>query len=584
MTYTHPISATSTVHGDSDDPSHPSHPTTTTEFAGAGPSTNLPIGSARYRYPEPEHVKFAEKVDPSNSADTAYPGNGTPGDPFIVDWDLDDPECPYNWTRRRKWLITTQLAMATWTVSFGSSSYSGGLKYTISDFRVSEEVAVLGVSLYVVGFALGPLVFAPLGETFGRRIIFLITFSSYLLFNVGCALSKSLPALLICRFLSGTVGSSPLTNSGGTISDIWNPRERGLATAIYATVPFLGPVIGPIVGGFVSQNPKLGWHFNFWLVCIVSGITLLFGYIVTPETYTPVLLRRRARKLTQDSGSAQQYTSVYDLSRPKSFFTTVQNNLRRPFLFLFTEPIVALLAGYVAIVYGTLYAQFSAFPIIFQQHRGFSPGEGGLAFLGVGLGVTLGTATSQIQNRFYWRAMDRSINGRAPPEARLHMSIVGGILLPVGLFWFAWTTQKRIHFLVPIFAGVPFGVGVAQILQGLTAYLMDTYGIFFASAIAATVVLRSFGGAAFPLVSPPMFRGLGDQWAMSIFAFMSLACMPLPILFFKYGGWIRSKSAFAYHDPVVDMSFGGSRPETATSQLEKRNGASTVTEHPKTSH
>jgi len=124
----------------------------------------------------------------------------------------------------------------------------------------------------------------------------------------------------------------------------------------------------------------------------------------------------------------------------------------------------------------------------------------------------------------------------------------------VGLWWFAWTSTPSIHWIVPIVAGVPFGVGVAQILQSLTAYLMDTYDIYFASAIAATVVLRSCCGAAFPLFSPTMFASLGDQWAMSVFAILSTVCMPIPFLFWKYGWWIRSKSHFAYKDATTSRS------------------------------
>ncbi|KAF4603947.1 hypothetical protein EYR40_001122 [Pleurotus pulmonarius] len=554
------VSPTATVHGGVDDPSHPMQPMSTSEYVGENGNND------RYRYPE-QSVKFSASpptISPSQPG--GYTGSGTQDDPYVVDWDLGDPESPYNWTKRKKWIITMQLALCTFTVSFGSSSYSGGLTYIMADLNVSQDVAVLGVSLYVLGFALGPLIFAPLGE----RAVFLTTLSAYTVLHLGGALGKNLPTLLSCRLLSGTVGASPLTNSGGVISDIWNARERGAATAIYATVPFLGPIVGPIIGGYLAQSPSLGWRFNFWLMMMLSAATLITGFLLTPETYTPVLLRWRAQKLMQASGGTEHYVSTYDISRPKSLGQAVRRNLSRPFIFLFTEPIVACLAIYVAIVYGTLYALFSAFPIIFQRHRGFSAGEGGLAFLGVGLGVVMGTTSTNIQNRFYWRAMDKSDNGRAPPEARLHMSIIGGVLCPIGLFWFAWTSQPHIHYLVSIFAGVPFGIGVAQILQGLTAYVMDAYGLYFASAIAATVVLRSIGGAIFPLFSTSMFNALGDQWAMSVFGFMSAVCMPMPIIFFKYGWWIRSKSKLAYHNPEPRSNVP-SRPETVISHTDKKD-------------
>ncbi|EPQ58477.1 MFS general substrate transporter [Gloeophyllum trabeum ATCC 11539] len=461
-----------------------------------------------------------------------YAGAGTRENPYIVDWDRNDPENPYNWPKRRKWLITSQLAISTWTVSFGSSAYSGGLRFTESMFHVSEEVAVLGISLYVLGFGLGPLVFAPLGEMYGRRRIFLITMSVYTLMHLGGALGHNIATLLSTRFLAGVFGSSPLTNAGGAISDIWNPRERGVATSLYATAPWLGPVIGPIVGGFVSQTPSLGWRFSFWIMMIVSGVTLIYGFLVTPETYAPVLLRRRARMLEKGSGGLIHYVSKYEIHHSASLFEKLQINLSRPFLFLFTEPIVTLLSIYVCIAYSTLYAFFAAFPIVFQQHRHFTPGNGGLAFLGVGVGTIIGTCMTPIQNRMYWRAMDRSPTGRAPPEARLYLMMGVAGLLPVGLFWFAWTSQPSVHWMLPVAAGVPFGTGCAQVMQGITAYLMDAYHIYFASAIAATVVLRSMGAFAFPLFCPLMYKKLGDQWACSVFGFLALLCTPMPYLFY----------------------------------------------------
>jgi hypothetical protein len=106
-------------------------------------------------------------------------------------------------------------------------------------------------------------------------------------------------------------------------------------------------------------------------------------------------------------------------------------------VFLVTEPIVLLLAIYVSIVYGTLYALFSGFPIVFQQHRHFTPGEGGLAFLGVGLGITCGTASQTIQNRIYWRSMDKSETGRAPPEACVEHSTICTLLRFIFIFYSA---------------------------------------------------------------------------------------------------------------------------------------------------
>ncbi|PPQ86304.1 hypothetical protein CVT24_006487, partial [Panaeolus cyanescens] len=354
--------------------------------------------------PDNPHQKQSTPIHP-----THYQGQGSLNDPYVVEWEMNDPEDPYNWDTSFKWLITAQLALSTFTVSFSSSVYSGGLQDTMRDLGISYNVAILGISLYVLGFALGPLVFASMGEAsrsaavlsksllthlsfqmLGRRVVFLVTLSLYTVFQLQGALAHNLPTLLSCRLLTGIFGSSPLTNAGGAVSDIWSFRERGLASAIYATVPFLGPVIGPIVGGFVVQNPNLGWHFNFWLMFAFSAVTLVAGYFFTPETYAPVLLRHRAKKYTDASNGIIHYVSIHDRNKPKSLGQVMRTNLQRPFgtfsyfllpfpidvrpyapqiqirippLFLATEPIVLLLAIYIAIVYGTLYALFSGFPI-----------------------------------------------------------------------------------------------------------------------------------------------------------------------------------------------------------------------------
>ncbi|KAI0957054.1 hypothetical protein AcW1_005567 [Taiwanofungus camphoratus] len=489
-------------------------------------------------------------------------GGGTNEDPYIVDWDAADSENPFNWTKSRKWLITLQLAVSTWVAAFCSSSYTGGLTDTMGEFHISEEVALLGVSLYVLGFALGPFLWAPLSEMYGRRIVFIGTFTVFTLLHLGGSLGRNTTTLLVTRTLAGIFGVSPFTNSGGALADIWVPRERGIASSLYASAPFMGPVLGPIVGGWVSQS-RLGWHFVFWIMFIISALSLL-RFIATPETYGPVLLRWRARRLRRNSASKLIYISKFDVGRSKSRWDIIKRNMERPFLFLISEPIVLLLAIYMSIAYATLYAFFAAYPIVFEEQRHFSHGVGGLAFIGVGVGTTFGLCLAPIQNRLYWRAMDHSTTGRAPPEARLYSPMAGAFCLPIGLFWFAWTSEPPVPWIVPILAGAPSGMGVALIMQGLTQYFMDAYGIYGASALAAAVVLRSISAAIFPEVVPIMYRNLGDAWACSIFAFLALACMPLPFLFFKYGPWIRSRSRWALKD-ALPSSLGRSTRRHDTS-------------------
>ncbi|KAI0362712.1 MFS general substrate transporter [Trametes cingulata] len=477
--------------------------------------------------------------------DMKYPGRGTHADPHVVDWDLGDPENPYNWPKRRKWAITLQVALAAFGATFCSSCYSGGMAAMDQDLHISLVVGILGVSLFVVGFGLGPLLFAPLGELYGRRIVFIVTGCIFTLFHLGGALGHSAKIILITRAFGGVFGSAPLTNSGGVLTDIWTARERGIAASLYGTAPWAGPVLGPLVGGWVSQT-RLGWRFSFWIMFIVSALNAIACICITRETFAPVLLRRRAQKLTEASGGKVVYASKYDIGRSRSITAVLKRDMGRPFYFLVTEPIVLLLAIYIAIAYATLYAFFAAYPIVFQRHRHFSPGQGGLAFLGIGVGNLIGLSLAPTQNRLYWRAMDRH-GGKTIPEARLYLPMLGGILLPVSLFWFGWTSAPPIHWILPVLAGVPFGFSCAVIMQGLVQYLMDAYSIYCSSAIASTVVARSLVACLFPLISPALYGHLGDAWACSVFAFLALACTPVPFLLYRYGSWVRSRSKYALH-------------------------------------
>ncbi|KAK5072429.1 hypothetical protein LTR51_005065 [Lithohypha guttulata] len=466
-----------------------------------------------------------------------YKGNGTEEDPYVVEFIPNDPRNPMEFGQVKKWFIVMTMAVATLAVAFVSSAYSGATRQVIQEFGISQEVSVLGISLFVLGFAIGPLLWAPLSEIYGRQILFAGTYMMLTIFNAAAAGVKTPYGLIILRFLAGTFGSSPLTNAGGVIADLMAANQRGIGMSIFAAAPFLGPVIGPIVGGFVGET--IGWRWVEGVMAIFTGVLWIFGTLVIPETYSPVILRRRAEKLSKMTG--KKYISVLEKRQgkttPKAAF---KKALTRPWALLFLEPIVLLISIYMAIIYGILYMLFGAFPIVFQQTRGWSQGIGGLAFLGVAVGMLIGVAYAIWDNSRYVKVEDEH-DGEAPPEARLPPAIVGSVALPIGLFVFAWTNYPSIHWIVCILA--------------LMNYLIDSYTIYAASVLAANSVLRSLFGAAFPLFTADMYSSLGIHWASTIPAFLALACTPFPYLFYKYGEPIRLKCKYAAqaHKIMSDM-------------------------------
>ncbi len=240
-----------------------------------------------------------------------YRGSGTEQDPYLVEFIPHDPRNPMVFPTWKKWAITIIMAIATLAIAFVSAAYSGGIRDILMEFKAGQEVGTLGISLFVLGFAIGPLLWAPLSELYGRQILFIGTYTVLTIFNAGAAGANNMAALIAMRMVAGLFGSSVLTNAGGVIADMFNAEERGLATSLFASAPFLGPALGPIVGGFVGQT--IGWRWIEGIMAVFTGVLAIIGGLLVPETYAPVLLRKRAAALSQKTGKV--YISVLDKKR-----------------------------------------------------------------------------------------------------------------------------------------------------------------------------------------------------------------------------------------------------------------------------
>ncbi|RAL17665.1 MFS transporter [Aspergillus homomorphus CBS 101889] len=484
---------------------------------------------------------FDQKVVTPEIVDYTYDGDGTEESPYAVIWIPNDPRNPMNFKDLTKWLYTVQVSFVTLTVALVSSVYSGGMGSVVLEFQCEEEIAILGISLFVLGFAFGPLLWAPMSEVFGRRNVFTITFAILTAFNAGAAGAQNIQTLVILRFFAGFFGSSPFGNAGGTIADMFPASKRGIAISLFAAAPLCGPTIGPVIGGFLGAGA--GWRWVEGFMAIFSGVVWLSLIFLLPETYAPVLLRQRAEKLSQLTGKV--YRSKLDIERGRvSLSQTLKTALSRPWILLFKEPIVLLFCIYMAIIYGTLYMLFAAYPIVFQEARGWSEGIGGLAFLGILVGMVIGVAYTFPDNMKYARKC-KEAKARLAPEIRLPPSIVGGVALPIGLFWFAWSNSPSVHWMASVAAGAPFGFGLVLVFLSVFNYLIDAYTIFAASVLAANSALRSLFGFAFPLFTTYMYENLGIHWASSIPAFLAVACIPFPIIFYLYGARIRKHCPYA---------------------------------------
>ncbi|KAG4034582.1 hypothetical protein MFRU_003g05390 [Monilinia fructicola] len=460
----------------------------------------------------------------------------------VIHWEENDPENPYNWSPVWKGYILFIGVLVVINSTMGSSLPSNAIPYIASHFHITSEYAkVLPMSMYLLGYVLGPLAFCPLSEQYGRRTIMLATFFGYTVFTLGCALTPTWGGLLAFRILAGVNASSPISVCGGVFADIYkDPVTRGRAMAIFSGATCVGPISGPIISGYMS--PEFGWRWTFWIGLIVAGGSWL-PLVFLPETYGPVLLLKRAQKLRKETGNPDIFAPIELEKQDVRQMITV--TLTRPMRMLFFELIVLAACSYLSLAYGIFYMYFEAYPIVFQGIYAQSSGISGLMFLPIVGGAFLAIIVS-----LWWDAFLRKAQAANKPwslkeeSRRLPLAFLGGFLYVIALFWLGWTSRTSIPFYVPMLAGLPFGMGFILIFMSLINYLTDAYEIFAASAMAASSCCRSLAGAVLPFAAKPMYTRLGVPWASSLLGFLSLGMCGIPLLFMWKGDRIREGSVF----------------------------------------
>jgi multidrug resistance protein len=412
------------------------------------------------------------------------------------------------------------------------------------EFGQSDIVATLGLSTFVLGIALGPLFLGPLSEFYGRRPIYLASWTMFVIWLIPSAVARNTATMVTVRFIDGFAGSAFLSVAGGTVSDVFRRDQIQSPMTIISLSPFIGPSLGPLLGGFINSNTN--WRWTYYVLIIWAFALLVMIILFAPETYHPIKLREKARLVRKETGD-DRWKAPMEKST-KSIPRTIGLSLLRPFQLLALEAMCLLLSLLSAVLLGVIYLFFGAFPLVFGGNYGFSLWQIGLSFLGIFVGMITGAATNPIWHRVHARLI-RQNHGVPEPEFHLASSIVGAIIVPIGLFWFAWTSFPWVHWILPIIGSGIFGCGTLLVFNGIFTFLVDTYPLYAASALAANSFLRCTFAAAFPLFGKQLYQAAGDQWASSVLAFITLGLMPLPYIFFHYGKRLRQRSRFTVSNP-----------------------------------
>lgn len=498
------------------------------------------LASSQTQVPNDGHtynIASGVRVDPERGKDI-----------HVIDWHgPDDPDNPKNWSRNKKFFVTFEICFLTFSIYIGSAIFTAGITDVVRVFGVSEVAATLGLTLFVAGYGLGPLLWAPMSEIppIGRNPVYIGTLVVFVLFQIPTALASNFGMLLAFRFLTGLFGSPVLATGGASIGDMYRPQKQAYGLAIWGIAAVCGPVLGPLVGGFAAQAK--GWSWTIWELMWLSGFCLVFIFFLLPETSSSNILYRRTRRLRKLTGDKKLKCEPEIMAENMTKKDLVFMALVRPITLNFTEPMVFFLNLYIALIYGLLYIWFESFPIVFVGIYGFNLGQEGLAFLGIMVGALV-TIPPFFAYLHFVQEKQFNENGELKPEKRLPPAMVGGFFIPICLFWFGWSARPSIHWVVPIIGSSFFSVAALLLFNSVLSYLSDAYPDCAASVFAGNDFMRSSFGAGFPIFASAMYKNLGVNWASSTLAFLGIAFIPIPYVLYIYGERLRKMSKHARKD------------------------------------
>ncbi|KAL4886729.1 major facilitator superfamily domain-containing protein [Aspergillus karnatakaensis] len=485
---------------------------------------------------------------------TAPPGPGQSPAPEAPN--LDKYISPFLWPKWRKSMMTWISCVVTMLAGYSAGEITPASGPLTEDWDISAVVYNLGITIFCIGFALAPMVLAPFSEINGRRPIFVASGVLFVACIVACGGTRLFGGFLVARFFQGVGGSTFSTMVGGVISDIYHAEDRNTPMALFAGAALFGTGLAPLLSSVIVQHTS--WRWIYWSHAIVSGVFVLIIFFFFKETRGSVLLSRKAHALNkyyeQLENAGHYGVLIGDNShlrrirwkvkadeQRKSLLQMISISLYRPFHMLITEPVVFFFSLWVSFSWAVLYLQFGSIPLVFRTNHGFNLEQTGAVFTSMCTGAIIITIISIYQEKLATRfnLLPRT------PEARLYFVCIESILMPIGLFWFGWTSSPTTHWISPTIAIAFATMGIFSVYLAVFNYLADTYHRYASSAIAAQSCCRNLLGGVFPLVTNAMFNNLGFPEASSLLGAIGAALCLVPWVLAVYGGRIRGKSRLA---------------------------------------
>ena len=464
---------------------------------------------------------------------------------ILVDWyTTDDASNPQNWSNGKRAFVALLICAYTFAVYCGSAIYTSGEAGVIKEFGVSPTDASLPLSLYVLAYGMGPLIFAPLSEIpiVGRSPVYAVTMLIFVILSIPTALVKNFAGLLVLRFLQGFFGSPCLANGGATMQDMYSLLKLPYALTVWVSAAYCGPALGPLLSGFAVTAK--GWRWSLWEILWIAGPVFVLMFLLVPETSTPNILLRRAKRLRALTGDSRLRSQSEIDQRNIKPSKAIVSALIKPLEITIKDPAIAFVNLYTALVYGIYYSFFEVFPLVYPVYYHFSLGIVGVLFTCILVACLLGALT-YILYLYLYLVPDIQAHGLRAQEHRLVPALICSFFPPVGLFIFAWTARPDLPWIASVIGIVIYGISCFILLQCIFVYVPLSYPQYAASLFAGNDFFRSALACGSILFARPLFLNLGVDKGVTLLAGLSVIGILGMFTLYYQGASLRARSKFA---------------------------------------
>ncbi|KAL2069104.1 hypothetical protein VTL71DRAFT_15442 [Oculimacula yallundae] len=467
------------------------------------------------------------------------------GDHKLVDFGPDgDQENPLDWSNTYKLEVVSLLSFMAFVVSFTCIGVVPVADKIVSDLGggKSKAASIMLVTIWELGEAAGPFLMAPLSEIYGRYPVFNIANIIFILGVVLGALSHTTGLFIFSRLLTGFAVASNVLNPA-IIGDIYKSEQRASGMSLVMFAPLIGGTIGPAISGLLAET--VGWRNILWLCAGLATFCEILFCTLLRETYKVTILQRKAIRLRRETNdeSLKCAWETEDEDSVKSW-VKLRTAITRPFLVMYSSAVLQVMSFYAGFAFTFYYIMATTLPEILRDTYGFSPAKTGSVFIAFSTGAFLGIIVCNLSiDRIYVQlAKSRGVIGR--PEFRLPFMIGGAAALPLVVGFYGWIPHSGWSIYLLLTAIGSLGFVAMCIMIPMSSYIVDSFGIYSASAMTVVLLTRCSMGTLLPLCIPLLTDALGLGPGFLVLAAICLVVIPLPVLMMRYGARWRQRSIY----------------------------------------